>query len=156
MKQFKAVFFALMMIAVIGALTTTPAQRLQASEPPNKIPQPHYLPDLTVSEVAPSYSDEQRDFRGTPVPDEVWVKVPNQGDGAAGAFKCVFQWDKGYDNEQEFFFVQGGLKAGKSIWLKASAKGYNLWAAVHHFRFTVNVGNAIAETDTTNNTYNSP
>ena len=156
MRQFKAVLFALLMIAVVGVLTTAPARRSQASEHSNDNPHPHYLPDLTVSEVVPVYTGERSQSRGTLVPDEVWFKVTNKGDGAAGAFKCVFQWDKGYDNEQEFFFVQGGLKAGKSIWLKASAKGYNLWAAVHHFRFTVNVGNAIAETDTTNNTYNSP
>jgi hypothetical protein len=156
MKQFKSVFFALMMIAAIGVLTTTPARRLLASEPPNKIHQPHYLPDLTVSEVAPVYTGEQRDFRGTLVPDEVWVKVTNKGYGAAGAFKCFFEWDKGYSNEQEFFFLPGGLGAGKSIWLKASSQGYDLWAASHHFRFTVNVGNAIAETDYTNDTYDRP
>jgi hypothetical protein len=156
MRQIKAVLFALFMTAVIGALTTTPARRSQASEHPNNNPHQQYLPDLIVSQVVPVYIGERSQGGGTLVPDEVWVKVTNKGDGAAGAFKCVFQWDKGYDNEQEFFFVQGGLGAGKSIWLKASAKGYNLWAANHHFRFTVNVGNAIAETDTTNNTYNSP
>jgi hypothetical protein len=91
MKQFKAVFFALMMIAVFGALTTTQPLRSQASEPPNKIPPQHYLPDLTVSEVVPVYSGEQRDFRGTLVPDEVWVKVTNKGYGAAGAFECFFE-----------------------------------------------------------------
>jgi hypothetical protein len=153
-RKIKNVLFALLAIAAIGALTVMPARRSQASVDP--YPHPVYLPDLVVSQVEPVYAGGYGRFIGYLVPDEVWVQVTNQGSGYAGTFECFFEWDFGYGNEQEFFWLLGGLAPGQSTWVKASSNGYNLWAANHQFRFTVNYGHYITESDYTNNNYDGP
>jgi len=156
MKPFKSVLYTLSVATIMGALTIAPAQRSQASNQVNPTPQIKYLPDLIVSDVAPVYSSAIYGIGRVLVKDQVWVKVTNQGLGPAGTYGCFFEWDYGYGNEQEYFWQLGGLGAGQSVWILASAKGYDLWASNHKFRFVVNNGNGIAETDYTNNTYDRP
>ena len=156
MKPFKSLLYTLSVATIMGALTIAPARHSQASNQQPISTQIRYRPDLVVTEVVPVYSSVFAWSGRVLVKDQVWIKVTNQGSGAAGTYGCFFQWDYGYGNEQEYFWQLGGLGAGQSTWILADAKGYDLWAGGHRFQFVVNYDHGLVETDYTNNVYNSP
>jgi len=156
MKPFKSLLYTLSVATIMGALTIAPAQRSQASNTPIPPIQIKYLPDLVVSEVEPVYFTALNGFGRILRNDQVWIKVTNQGLGPVGTYGCMFEWDYGYGNELEYFWMLGGLGAGQSTWILADAKGYDLWASNHKFRFVVNYDLGNVETDYTNDTYDRP
>jgi len=156
MKPFKSLLYTLSVATIMGALTIAPAQRSQASNTPITTPQIKYRPDLVVSDVAPVYSSAIPGIGRILVKDQVWVKVTNQGPGAAGTFCSMFAWADGYGNQIGLFTLMGGLAPGQSYWFLADAHGYDLWDPNHRFAFIVNYDAGIVETDYSNDTYKRP
>lgn len=156
MKPFKSVLFTLSVATLVGTMIATPVRPAQASDQGGISTKIKYRPDLIVSDVEPVYAGGNAWTRGILVKDQVWVKVTNQGPGAAGSFGCFFEWDYGYGNEVGYFWYLPGLAPGQSTWFLADAHGYDLWRADHRFRFQVNYDQGLIETDYSNDTYDRP
>jgi hypothetical protein len=148
------------------ALLSGPTAPVKASDTPpiGTTPRPIAKPDLIVSDVLPYYEF----VYGTGWVlrnDKLWVQIYNNGNGDANAFTLLFQWDKGYSYQQQFYLFQG-LKAGQSQWITVESKGfnsytqklvsYNLWTRGSNFEVYVDYGNAVNEWDETNNDYRYP
>src|ERR1051325_8953513 len=81
----KSLLSAVLTLVAVGALFLSAPQATYASSDgidPSRIPTVKPLPDLVISEVAPVYSFYL--YLGwVREPDQIWVKVSNQGKGAS-------------------------------------------------------------------------
>lgn len=132
--------FAAMLIVLAGGVTAGASNAGGGTQN-----HPVYKADLTITDIHQAYNH----FTGRPIADKIWIQVTNQGNGSCGTFGMWAQWGQGYLNQQMFFWFQGGIGAGQSIWVQVDADGYNLWAG--NFYAWVDHTNSIAESNEFNN-----